>query len=560
MRTLGSRTQALERLAQTASADPLDLLVIGGGITGAGIALDAASRGLRTGLVERFDFASGTSSKSSKLVHGGLRYLEQREFGLVREASTERDLLRRLAPHLVEPVPFVLPVADRWRRAKFGAGLWAYNALATFRNLHIHRHVDAETTEGLVPALPRGKIKGGYIFYDCKTDDVRLVMETLVQARTYGATSVNYAAVRGIEPAGASDVCSALVEDALTGDIHEVRARRIVSAAGVWGDRVEALASEDAGARLRPSKGVHVVLSREVLAIGDAAVFIPDADRKRMLFVIPWLDAVLVGTTDTAYEGSLDRPRVEPDDRAYCLDALNGAFGTSLTDADVAGAYAGLRPLIAGKAGATADLSRRHAVYDIGPGVIGITGGKLTTYRRMANDAVDRICGELGVQAKSRTRWIRLGSSDVGALRAAVDRRARRIRLSDEATANLVRCYGERALAVLDVAEETGLTGSLVPGRDPVAAEAVYCARAEMASTLNDVLARRTRLALTDPAAGIGPGSEAASVLGASLAWDGAEQARQVYAHRAAVEDERGAPIAPLTPARRPGSLRQGTG
>jgi glycerol-3-phosphate dehydrogenase len=323
---------------------------------------------------------------------------------------------------------------------------------------------------------------------------------------------------------------------------------------------VEALANEDAGPRLRPSKGIHVVLPRETLGIGDAAVFIPDADRKRMLFVIPWLDVVLVGTTDTAYEGSLDRPRVEPEDRAYCLDALNGAFGTTLTSADLAGAYAGLRPLIAGRAGATADLSRRHAVYDIAPGVVGITGGKLTTYRRMANDAVDRICGELGAQAKSRTRWIRLGSSDVGALRAAVERRARRLQLSEAAVANLVRCYGERALAVLDVAEETGLTDPLVPGRPPIAAEAVYCARAEMASTLNDVLARRTRLALTDPTAGLGPGSEAASVLGAALEWGGAEQARQIYAHRDAVEEERGAPLATLPSGAEPGALRQGTG
>lgn len=562
MRTLGTRSQAIERLAATVTGDPLDLLVVGGGITGAGIALDAASRGLATGLVERFDFASGTSSKSSKLVHGGLRYLEQREFGLVREASTERDLLRRLAPHLVEPIPFVLPVVNRWGRAKFGAGLWAYNALATFRNLHIHRHIDSDATENLVPSLPQGKVKGGYLFYDCKTDDVRLVMETLIQARAYGAIPVNYAAVRDIQAAGPSDVCNVVVEDADTAETFEVRARRVVSAAGVWGDRVEALANEEGAPRLRPSKGVHIVLSRDSVPMTDAAVFIPDAERRRMLFVIPWLDAVLVGTTDTAYEGSLDRPRVEAEDRDYCLNALNRAFGISLGPEHVAGAYAGLRPLIAGKGGPTADLSRKHAVYDIVPGVIGITGGKLTTYRRMANDAVDRICADLGSQAKSRTRWIRLGSSDVGALRAAVERRARRLHISEEATANLVRCYGERALGVLDVAEETGLLGPLAPGRVPLAAEAVYCARAEMARTLNDVLARRTRLALTDPAAGLGPGSEAASVMGAALEWSGDEQARQVYAHRAAVEDERAAPIERAHEAAPPGTpaLREGTG
>ncbi|HEY7875261.1 MAG TPA: glycerol-3-phosphate dehydrogenase/oxidase [Actinomycetota bacterium] len=560
MRTLGTRAHALERLAQTAPADPLDLLVVGGGITGAGIALDASSRGLRTGLVERFDFASGTSSKSSKLVHGGLRYLEQREFGLVREASTERDLLRRLAPHLVEPIPFVLPVADRWRRAKFGVGLWAYNALATFKNLHIHRHVDAETTERLVPSLPRGKVKGGYLFYDCKTDDVRLVMEVLVQAHAYGAVVLNYAAVHDIEPAGAAGICNVLVEDAATAQTFEVRARRVVAAAGVWGDRVEGLARNESSPRLRPSKGVHVLFDRASLSMTDAAVFIPDAERRRMLFVIPWLDAVLVGTTDTAYEGSLDHPRVEEEDRAYCVNAVNRAFGTLLTERDIVGAYAGLRPLIAGKGGPTADLSRKHAVYDIAPGVIGITGGKLTTFRRMAGDAVDRLASDLGAHGKSRTRWIRLGSSDVGALRAAVDRRARRLAMGEGPASNLVRCYGERALAVLDVAEETGLLGSLVEGRDPLAAEAVYCARAEMARNLNDVLVRRTRLALTDAAGGLGPGSEAASIMGAELGWDGAEQARQVYAHRAAVEEERAAPVPTDTSPAAAGAVREGIG
>ena len=560
MRTLGSRDAALERLEQTSAGEPLDVLVIGGGITGAGIALDAASRGMTVGLIERFDFASGTSSKSSKLVHGGLRYLEQREFGLVREASTERDLLRRLAPHLVEPIPFVLPVSDRWKRAKFGVGLWAYNALATFRNLHIHRHIDAETTERMVPALPRGRIKGGYLFYDCKTDDVRLVMETLMQARAYGAVSVNYAAARDIAPSGPSGVCSVYVEDTATGRMFEVAARRVIAAAGVWGDRVESLVSAESAPRLRPSKGVHVVLRRDSLPATDAAAFIPDADRRRMLFVIPWLDAILVGTTDTSYEGSLETPRVEDSDRAYCLDAVNAAFGTSLTTAGLAGAYAGLRPLIAGKAGATADLSRRHAVYDIAPGVIGITGGKMTTYRRMAADAVDRVAAELGVQAKTRTRWIRLGSSDVGALRSAVDRRARRLDVSDGAASNLVRCYGDRALAVLDVAEETGITDPIAPGQLPLAAEAVYCARAEMARTLNDVLARRTRLALTDRDAGLGPGSEAATIMGAELGWNAAEEARQVYAHRAVVEDERGLPIEGASPLTDPAPVHERTG
>ncbi|HYO61157.1 MAG TPA: FAD-dependent oxidoreductase, partial [Actinomycetota bacterium] len=229
MSALGSRAHALERLA--APGVTFDLLVVGGGITGAGIALDAASRGLSVALVERADFASGTSSKSSKLVHGGLRYLEQREFGLMREASIERDLLRRLAPHLVEPIPFVLPVSNRWNRALFGVGLWTYDALASFKNLKVHRHMSGDETEALVPALPHGKVRGGYLFYDCRTDDVRMVFAVLGQARRHGATVANPVAVES--PDGTEDGCRASVRDEVTGESFEIAARRVVVAAGV---------------------------------------------------------------------------------------------------------------------------------------------------------------------------------------------------------------------------------------------------------------------------------------------------------------------------------------
>lgn len=538
---LGERSRSLERLSAASADRPLDVLVVGGGITGAGIALDAASRGMTVGLVERFDFASGTSSKSSKLVHGGLRYLEQREFGLMREAAVERDLLRRLAPHLVQAVPFVLPVTNRRWRAMFGVGLWAYDALATFRNLHVHRYLDGTETEQLVPPLPPGRIKGGFLFYDCKTDDVRLVIENLVQARRYGATVANHAAVRNLS--GGEDVSTAVVEDTLTGDHFEVAAKRIVVAAGVWADRLEALARDGAMPRLRPSKGVHLVFRRSAIPMSDAAAFIPDVERKRMLFVIPWLDSVLVGTTDTPYSGTLDRPTVEEDDRQYCLDAVNAVFGLDLSAGDVAGAYAGLRPLIAGKAGATADLSRRHAIYDIAPGIIGITGGKLTIYRRMARDLVDRVAAELGNPAKSKTRWIRLGTSDLAALGAAVDRRARKMSISAASTAYLIRTYGNRALDVLDLARSEDLAGPLSPGHLPLAAEAVYCARFEMACHLADLLARRTRLAITDPAGGLGAGSVAAELLADEFAWSSLERDRQTRAHRIEVERERGAPL-----------------
>lgn len=537
---LGSRTRALQHLAATAT-EPVDLLVVGGGITGAGIALDAASRGASVGLVERYDFASGTSSKSSKLVHGGLRYLEQREFGLMREACTERDLLRRLAPHLVEPLAFVLPVSGRSTRAKFGVGLWAYDALASFRNLKLHKHLDGKETERLVPALPEGKVKGGYIYYDCKTDDVRLVMENLVQAHRYGATVANYAVVRDL--GSSARMCKAIVEDSLTAEMFEVSARQIVVAAGVWADHVESLAQHRAEPRLRPSKGVHLIFDRAAVPTTEAGAFISDAERKRMLFVIPWHDHVLVGTTDDAYEGGLDHPSVDASDRTYCIDALNSNFGLELTEADIVGAYAGLRPLVAGERDATADLSRRHAVYEIAPGITGITGGKLTTYRRMAVDVVDKIAEELGVQSKTRTRWIRLGSRDVDALRAAVARRCRATGLGMDVAENLVRTYGDRALDVLTLAHEEDLTARLVEGSRSITAEVAYSVRAEMATHLSDVLSRRTRLTLIDQGAGVGQGATAGQVMAAEHSWSRRELRRQIDAHRSEVVAERGVPM-----------------
>jgi glycerol-3-phosphate dehydrogenase len=538
---LGTRATSWSKLDES-RGDPFDVLVVGGGITGAGIALEAASRGLRVALAERFDFASGTSSKSSKLVHGGLRYLEQRDFGLVREASVERGLLNRLAPHLVESIPFVIPVADRWRRAKFGVGMWVYDALASFRNTSTHRYVDPDSVGEMVPALRRNgndpKLRGGYVYYDSKTDDVRLTFEVLVQAVRYGATVCNYAAVRSMDSAESG--CSALIEDTIDGTMTEVAARRVVVAGGVWNDRIESLTKPTAVPRLRPSKGIHVALRREDVPLGAAACFIPDAEHKRMIFLVPWNDVVLVGTTDTDYAGPLDYPRVTTDERSYFLDALNDALGLSLGERDVVSAWAGLRPLVRAERDSTVDLSRSHAVYEFAPGIVGITGGKLTTYRRMAQDAVDRIAPAFERVGRSRTRWIKLGCSDVGALTDAVGRRAERVGIAPECTARLVRCYGDRALAVLDVAAETGLTEQLGPGGH-LGAEVLYSARCEMAAQLSDLLARRTRLALTTPDGGLE--SDALGLLAEELSWSSAEVERQEIAYRSEVEAERGMPM-----------------
>lgn len=534
---IGARDVALDRLSSP--TEVFDVLVVGGGITGAGIALDAASRGLRVALVERFDFASGTSSKSSKLVHGGLRYLEQYEFGLVREASLERGLLERLAPQLVESLPFVIPVEDRWLRAKFGVAMWAYDALASFKNTALHKYIDAETVESMVPALPKGKLRGGYLYYDSKTDDVRLVMEVLVQAVRLGAVVTNYAAVRDLDTSDSG--CRALIEDTIDGELFEVAAHRVIVAGGVWNDRIESLGNAAARPRLRPSKGIHLVFRPEAVPLNEAASFMPDSERKRMLFLIPWQGHVVVGTTDSDYAGDLDHPCVTPAERSYFLNAVNASLGLDLQEDDVVGAWAGLRPLVRAKNGATVDLSRSHAVYELGPGVTGITGGKLTTYRRMAQDAVDRVAGAFDGAGGSRTRWIKLGCVDLEMLRRAVARRCNRLGVSEESGKHLVRCYGDRALAVLEVAAETGLTEALVPGHRPIGAEALYCARSEMAVQLSDLLARRTRLALIDGYAGIGPEGGALELMGAELSWNEHEAGRQAVAYRGEVEAERGA-------------------
>lgn len=546
MTGLGNRSKALDRLAASTPQEPLDLLVVGGGITGAGIALDAAARGLTTGLVERADFASGTSSKSSKLVHGGLRYLEQREFGLMREAAQERDLLRQLAPHLVEPIPFVLPVSDRWNRARFAVGLWAYDALASFKNLAVHRYLGVTETETAVPSLPKNKVKGGFLFYDCRNDDVRLVMEVLLQAVRYGATVANHAEVVSLE--GSDDIAGARIKENLTGEELQVYARKIVVAAGVWGDRVERLAHELEDGRLRPSKGVHLTFSADRLPMAEAAAFIPDVERSRFLFVIPWLDSVIVGTTDTPYQGDIDRPSVDEEDRRYILDSLNAIFDLGLSDEDVAGAWAGLRPLIAGRSGSTADLSRKHTIYDIAPGIFGITGGKLTTYRRMAKDAVDRVAEELGAPRDSKTRWIRLGSVDLPALVAAVERKAGSLGLGRTEVKELIRCFGDRALEVLDLAAERALAEPLQPGHAPLAAVARYCAEQEMAVHLSDLLQRRTRLSLVDRNAGLGAGSLAAEEMASCLGWSRERLAAEVDSYVAEVEHERSLPLAEPRP------------
>jgi len=485
-----TRTANLTRMAQ----DPFDVLVIGGGITGAGIALDAAARGLSVALAEKDDFAAGTSGRSSRLVHGGLRYLEHGEFGLVRESLRERGILYRLAPHLVRPVPMYMLAGDLRRRATYRAGLTGYELLAAGRNIGYHKAVRAGQVAAAIPGF--GGRSRGFRYFECQVDDARLTIEVARTAQAAGAVLANHARVTGL--LGQGRVTGAAVTDEMTGQAFEVRARAVVNATGIWAERVAGLAGGSAGMQLRPSKGVHLVFAPGAVRT-TAAVVAPSAARDgRYIFIVPWEDRVYAGTTDTPYRGDLDDPGVEEADRDYILAAVAGLF-PGVTGNDVVASWAGLRPLLgqddAGDA-KSSDLSRKHAVFSGPFGLYTITGGKLTTYRAMAEELVDRVAADLGGAGPCRTREIPLGlhGPAAAAVRLARDE-VTRLGLPPRTAVRLVRRYGD------DWRQATQLIGEDRPLGEPVAdglpvlrVEVALARSREMALTDEDVYVRRTRL------------------------------------------------------------------
>ena len=526
----------LERLA----SESFDVLVVGGGITGAGVALDAATRGLRTALVEADDFASGTSSKSSKLVHGGLRYLQQGDVRLVYEALHERQRLRRNAPHLVRLLPFMIPILTkdgliprRVARA-LGSAMWMYDLTGGFRIGKLHKRLDAEAAFGHLPTIPRQRLAGGYLYYDATTDDARLVLTIARTAATHGAVIANRSRVVGFTKDAGGQVNGATVD---TGADHlDVRATIVVNAAGVWADEIRTLEDGQVADTIRPAKGIHITVPWEKVR-NDIAVVIPVPRDKRSLFVVPWgerpdgtFEHTYVGTTDTDYSGPLDDPPCTADDIAYVLGALNHAVTTDITTEDVTGVWAGLRPLVkSAPSGRTADLSRRHRVTTGPAGVIAITGGKLTTYREMAEDTVNVITRRLSQRARCRTKKLKLlGADDF-------------VEPSSEspAAAHLASRYGTLASTVdAMIAADPSLGQPLVDGLQYLRAEAVYAARHEMATSLEDVLVRRTRAHLFDRPAAVAAAPAVADLLATELGWDAAETARQVDAYRQLAETE----------------------
>lgn len=533
----------IERLADT----HFDLLVIGGGITGAGVALDAASRGLTVALVERDDFASGTSSKSSKLVHGGLRYLQQGDVRLVYQALRERQRLLRNAQHLVSVLPFLIPVLTKdgpvsKKIAKaLRSALWMYDLTGGLRIGKRHQRLDAGAALAHCPTMPADRLSGGFVYYDASADDARLTLTIARTAARNGAVVANRCNVVGLTVGSGGRVDGARVD---TGDGEvAVRTRVVVSATGVWADEIRTLDEGGDPDSLRPAKGVHITVPWELVR-NDIAVIISVPADKRSLFLVPWVarpgggfDHCYIGTTDTDFVDDLDRPQTNDDDLEYVLTAVNHHLSTTITRDDVTGVWAGLRPLVKqASSGRTADLSRRHAITTSPSGVITVTGGKLTTYREMAEDTVDAALERLDRRSKCRTRRLRLVGTDT--------HDTHDVHVADDA--HLARRYGSEAATVRGLIErDPGLGEPLVPGLRYLRAEAVFAVRHEMATTLVDVLTRRTRAHLQHRAACLAAAPHIAELLAGELGWSADETTEQVAAYRRLCDAELAAATRP---------------
>ena len=518
------RDLMLARLEQ----EEFDVLIVGAGITGVGAALDAASRGLRTALIERDDFASGTSSKSSKLVHGGLRYLKD-DPRLVYEALHERQRLRKNAPHLVSVMPFMIPVltkdgvVSRKIARAMGSLMWMYDLTGGWRIGKFHKRLRAPAALAHLPTMAKDRLASAYLYYDAAADDARLVLTIARTAASYEAVVANRCALVELTKDPVGKTAGAVVE--ADGRRFAVRAKVIVNAAGVWADDVRALDEGTHPDSIRPAKGVHITVPWEKVR-NDIAVVIPVPKDKRSLFLVPWgaradgtFEHCYVGTTDTDYDGPLVDPQCTKDDIDYVLRALNASTTSGVTANDITGVWAGLRPLVkAAESGRTADLSRHHALHTSSGGVISITGGKLTTYREMAQDTIDAVVAQLGVKAKCRTGSLQL----LGA-------KGFHEQPAGSTAGHLAHRYGSLAADVQAlITADPRLGTPLVEGMPYLRAEAVYAVREEMALSLDDVLTRRTRARLFNRAAALAAAPAAAALMATELGWDADETARQL--------------------------------
>ncbi len=539
-----SREDALEAMAATT----LDVLVIGGGVVGGGAALDAATRGLSVGLVEARDLASGTSSRSSKLMHGGLRYLEMLDFRLVAEALKERGLhLQRLAPHLVREVPFLYPLQHRaWERVYAGAGVALYDAMSKASGygagVPLHRHLTRRGARAIAPSLRKDALVGALQYYDAQVDDARHTMFLSRTAAAYGAHVATRARVMSLVKEGGR-VVGAEVRDLESGRTITVRARQVVNATGVWTDETQAFAGERGQFHVRASKGVHLVVPRDRIRSESGLIL---RTEKSVLFVIPWGRHWIIGTTDTDWSLSKDHPAASRSDIDYLLEHVNKVLVEPLTHDDVEGVYAGLRPLLHGEDEATSKLSREHAVGHAAPGLIVVAGGKYTTYRIMAKDVIDEVAHGLEGQLERRvpacaTEHIPLlGAEGWDAVSNQRQLLARDSGLHDERITHLLGRYGSLIHELLElVADDPDLGLPLEGAPDYLRVEVVYAATHEGARHLDDVLTRRTRISFEEFDRGVTAAPVVAELMGRVLGWDDAQRANEVDHYVKRVEAER---------------------
>lgn len=529
------RRTAWERLGK----DHFDVVVVGGGVVGAGIALDAATRGLRVALVEARDLASGTSSRSSKMFHGGLRYLEQLEFGLVREALKERELsMSRLAPHLVKPLRFLYPLTRRaWERPYVAAGLFLYDTMGGAKTVPGQRHLTKHGALRLAPGLRRNALIGGISYYDTVVDDARHTMTVARTAAHYGAVIRTSTQVVGFLRE-ADRVVGVRVRDSEDGRTAEVRGHVVINAAGVWTDEVQALSQQRGRFHVRASKGVHIVVPRDRI-VSDAAIILRTATS--VLFVIPWGAHWIIGTTDSDWNLDLAHPAATKADIDYLLERVNEVLVTPLTPEDIDGVYAGLRPLLAGESDETSKLSREHAVARIAPGLVAIAGGKYTTYRVMAYDAVDEAAQDIPARVSpSITEKVPLlGADGYFALVNQTVQLAEEYGLHPYRVKHLLDRYGSLIDEVMALAvDRPELRQPITAAPSYLKVEAVYAVSAEGALHLDDVLARRTRISIEYPHRGAECAEEVARLIAPVLGWDDAETDREIRTYLARVDAE----------------------
>jgi glycerol-3-phosphate dehydrogenase len=529
------------RTLQELDGGSFDVVVIGGGITGVGCALDAASRGLTVALIEQRDLGSGTSSRSSKLIHGGLRYLEQLDFKLVREALRERGLLRQsIAPHLVWPVPFIYPIKHRiWERAYMAAGIALYDGLAKLGHSTLpHQwHLGRKDLKRVFPGIKTDAFVGAIRYYDAGTDDARLVVAVARSAAKYGAKILSSARVTGFGRNNAGRVTSVEVTCLETGQELTIGASVVINATGVWTDSTEMLVG-DVETEVTASKGIHVVVPRSAI---DSTVGFISKTKTSVLFLIPYDEFWVIGTTDTPWQLDLAHPAASKRDIAYVLEQVNKVVERQLTPDDVVGVFAGLRPLVTGNAESTAKLSREHSITEPVPGLITIAGGKLTTYRVMAEDTVDNASESAGIDVpETRTSQIALvGATGYSSMNRNRSELASRYEVSEAEIKRLLNRYGNETLTILDLAASNPELGKRLPSGKYLGAEVQFAVTNEGALHLDDVLTRRTRLSIESEDRGTEAAPVVAAIMAPLLGWDDVTIAREIDHYNKRVEAER---------------------